>query len=140
MGKQYFKNIFLSSPPMFLPHDGRQEGLGVEEARQPHSRGHGKVSCPGLQLLDPVKQVHKPGCQACRGRVGSSGPGLWHRVQVQGILQALHVTGHGQLSLKTNSQRGKGEGWQVPGNSWPWGCWGRQEMTAEVGDPTMVPL
>ena len=67
-------------------HDGRQEGLGVEEARQPHSRRHGKVARPGLQLLDPVKQVHKPGCQACCGGVGSSGPGLWHRVQVQGIL------------------------------------------------------
>ena len=47
-------------------------------------------------------------CSPPASAAASAGLGLWHRVQVQGILQALHVAGHGQLSLKTNSQRAGG--------------------------------
>ena len=40
-------------PPGGGLHDGRQEGLRVEEARQPDGVGQVEVRGPGLQLLDP---------------------------------------------------------------------------------------
>ena len=41
-------------------HDGRQEGLRVEEARQPDGDGQVEVSCPALQLADPQEEVGVP--------------------------------------------------------------------------------
>lgn len=45
----------LVQGPLILPghglHDGCEEGLGVEEASQPHHSGQGEVGRPGLQLL-----------------------------------------------------------------------------------------
>lgn len=49
------REAHLVQRPLVLPghglHDGREEGLGVEEAGQPHGGGQGEVCGPGLQLL-----------------------------------------------------------------------------------------
>lgn len=49
------REAHLVQRPLVLPghglHDGREEGLGVEEAGQPHGGGQGEVRGPGLQLL-----------------------------------------------------------------------------------------
>ena len=56
-------------------HDGRQEGLRVEEAREPDRAGEHEVSSPALQLGDPQQEVGVPGGQTVQGGVGQLGPG-----------------------------------------------------------------
>ncbi len=55
-------------------HDGRQEGLRVEEAAQPHRRGQAEVRRPRLELLDAEDEVCVPARQPVEGGVGPLGP------------------------------------------------------------------
>ena len=61
--------------PSSALHDGRQEGLGIEEARQPDGGRKVEVRCPALQLLDPQQEVGVPGGQPVQRGVGQLGPG-----------------------------------------------------------------
>ena len=83
-----------------LLHDGRQEGLRVEEAGQPDGGGQLEVGGPRLQLLDAEEQVGVPQAQGQEGRVGAFGPRLRHRVQEERVGQRLHVGRDGQLALQ----------------------------------------
>ena len=85
-------------------HDGREEGLWVEEPRQPYARGHVEVAHPGLQILYPEQEVSVPRSKPVEGRVSTLGPTLWHAVQVKRVLEAFHVSCDRQFTL------GEGEG------------------------------
>lgn len=93
----------LVQGPLVFPgrglHDGRQEGLGVEEPSEPQRGGQGEVPGPGFQLADASQQVSKPRAQAGSGGVRPPHPGLGHRAQEEAALQGLHVAGHGQFPL-----------------------------------------
>ena len=81
-------------------HDGREEGLRVEEAREPDAAGHGKVGDPGLELMDAHEEVSVPGGQIVHGGVGTFGPALGDAVKEEGRLQSLHVRSDGQFTLQ----------------------------------------
>ena len=81
-------------------HDGRQEGLRVEEPGQPDAGWHVEVAHPGFQVLDPEQQVGIPGSQSVQRRVRSLGPALWHAVEVERILEVFHIRCNRQFTLK----------------------------------------
>ena len=82
-----------------LLHDGGEEGLRVEEARQPHGVGKLEVGHPALELLDALQQVGVPLGEAVQRRVGPLHPRLRNRVQEHRVTQILHLRRDRQLSL-----------------------------------------
>ena len=71
-------------------HDGRQEGLRVEEPSQPDASRHAKVRHPAIQFADAQKQVSVPCREAIEGRVSSTGPRIWHFIEEEGVLKLFH--------------------------------------------------
>ena len=71
-------------------HDGRQEGLGVEEPGQPDAHGHVEVRDPVLKVSYPEEEVSVPRREAVHGGVGSLCPAVGNVVEEEGVLKVLH--------------------------------------------------
>ena len=82
-------------------HDRREKRLGVEEAGEPDGVGRVEVRSPGLQLLDPEKQVRVPGAQTVQRGIGELCPRWGDLVKEQTIGQILHVCCYRQLSFQS---------------------------------------
>ena len=80
-------------------HDGGEERLWVEEPSQPDAGRHVEVAHPVLQVADAEEEVYVPDGEPTEGGVGSLGPGVGDLVQEEGVLETLHVSRDGQLSL-----------------------------------------
>ena len=61
-------------PPGGGLHDGRQEGLRVEEPREPDGGRQEELVGPGLELYDPQEEVRVPGGQTVQRGVGQLAP------------------------------------------------------------------
>eukprot|EP00964_Phaeocystis_antarctica_P117143 scaffold80980_cov54-Phaeocystis_antarctica.AAC.1 len=90
-----------------LQHGG-EEGLRVEEARDPRALGRRQVARPVEQLLLPLEQVDEPHAERQQARVGEVDPVGRRLVVGERLHERLHRLGDGEVAAQAGVELAQG--------------------------------